>query len=80
MLKANVKLHLTSPPTDCMAAMVTCIRASIMTHWLTYSITAPLDEPLVAGSLLESYQTISHALQKALKLLDTITHADDKPD
>jgi len=55
-------------------------KAILHTDELTYSITAPLDEPLVAGSLLESYQRISCALQTALNLLDTNTNADNIPD
>jgi lipoate-protein ligase A len=50
---------------------------------LTYSITTALDEPLMAGSLLESYQRVSVALQKALQLLGVSTTADsqyNKPD
>lgn len=54
-------------------------KAILHTDELTYSITASLDEPLVAGSLLESYQRISLALQKALQLLGTITSAKNKP-
>jgi len=42
---------------------------------LTYSITAPFDEPLVNGSLLESYQRISLGLQKTLALLGIETDA-----
>ena len=55
-------------------------KAILHTDELTYSITAPLDDPLVAGSLLESYQRISRALQTALNLLETNTHADNIPD
>lgn len=54
-------------------------KAILHTDELTYSITAPLDEPLVAGSLLESYQRISRALQKAIQLLGTLTSAENKP-
>lgn len=54
-------------------------KAILHTDELTYSITAPLDEPLVAGSLLESYQRISLALQKALQVIGTSTSADNKP-
>lgn len=43
---------------------------------LTYSITAPVDEPVVSGSLLESYQRISAMLQKALEYLGVQTSAD----
>lgn len=54
-------------------------KAILHTDELTYSITAPLDEPLVSGSLLESYQRISMALQKALTSLGTSTSADNRP-
>lgn len=53
-------------------------RAILHTDELTYSVTAALDEPLVAGSLLESYQRISSALQHALDLLGAATRADQK--
>lgn len=51
-------------------------KAILHTDELTYSITAPLDAPLVSGTLLESYQRISHALQKALEALGVKTQAD----
>ena len=54
-------------------------KAILHTDELTYSITAPLDEPLVSGSLIESYQRISLGLQKALQLLGLQTIAEDKP-
>lgn len=54
-------------------------RAILHTDELTYSITAPLDEPLVAGSLLESYHRISLGLQKALQLLGLLTFNENKP-
>jgi len=43
---------------------------------LTYSITAPLNDPIMAGSLLESYRRISAALQKSLEFLGISTSAD----
>jgi lipoyl(octanoyl) transferase len=55
-------------------------KAILHTDELTYSISAPLDNPLVAGSLLESYQRISKVLQKALQLLGIMTNADDEPE
>lgn len=45
---------------------------------LTYSITAPLDEPMMAGSLLDSYRRISAALQRSLELLGVATAADQQ--
>lgn len=53
-------------------------RAILHTDEMTYSVTAAADEPLVSGSLLDSYQRISSALQHALDLLGTETRADQK--
>jgi lipoyl(octanoyl) transferase len=44
-------------------------RAILHTDELTYSVTAPLDEPRVAGSVLESYRRLSLALVEALRML-----------
>jgi lipoate-protein ligase A len=55
-------------------------KAILHTDELTYSISAPLDEPLVLGSLLESYQRISLGLQKALQQLGLQTIAENKSD
>lgn len=44
-------------------------RAILHTDELTYSIAAPLDDPVAQGTLLESYQRISFALLSALALL-----------
>jgi lipoate-protein ligase A len=44
-------------------------RAILHTDELTYSVTAPLDEPRVAGSVLESYNRLARALLAALRLL-----------
>jgi len=44
-------------------------RAILHTDELTYSVTAPLAEPRVAGSVLESYQRLSQALLLALTSL-----------
>ena len=44
---------------------------------LTYSIIAPLDEPRVKGTILESYQRLSGALLTALKIIGI--QADSKP-
>jgi lipoate-protein ligase A len=44
-------------------------KAILHTNEITYSITAPLDNPVVVGTLLESYQKISQALLEALVLL-----------
>jgi len=44
-------------------------RAILHTDELTYSITAPNDEPRVAGSILESYNRLAGALLQAVKSL-----------
>ncbi len=51
-------------------------RAILHADEFTYSLTAPVDEPAVSGSLLESYQRISAALQKGLNILGIATTAD----
>ena len=45
-------------------------RAILHTDELTYSVIAPLSEPRVAGSVLESYQRLSRALLAALHVLN----------
>lgn len=44
-------------------------RAILHTDELTYSVTAPLDDPLLSGTLLESYRKISLALLTGLEFL-----------
>jgi lipoate-protein ligase A len=44
-------------------------RAILHTDELTYSVTAPLDEPRLAGSILESYNRLAGALSQAVELL-----------
>ena len=51
-------------------------RAILHTDELTYSIAAPIDDPVMAGSLLESYQRISRALLKALNILGIVARGD----
>ncbi len=51
-------------------------RAILHVDELTYSITAPLDEPRLTGNLLESYRTISRALLMALKILGVTANGD----
>lgn len=51
-------------------------RAILHTDELTYSVTAPLDDPVMVGSLLESYQRISNALLLALNLLGVDARGD----
>lgn len=45
-------------------------RAILHADELTYSVTAPIDDPLLAGNLLESYRKISRALLAALAYLN----------
>lgn len=51
-------------------------RAILHTDELTYSVIAPLDEPRVAGSVLESYCRLAGALLRALQLLGLPAQAD----
>lgn len=51
-------------------------RAILHTDELTYSVTAPLDDPVMAGSLLESYHRISKALLAALGFLGIDARGD----
>jgi lipoyl(octanoyl) transferase len=51
-------------------------RAILHTDELTYSITAAVDNPVVQGSLLESYQRISAALLLALSFLGIVADAN----
>ena len=44
-------------------------RAVLHTDELTYSVIAPLSEPRVAGTVLESYHRLAQALVEALNLL-----------
>jgi lipoate-protein ligase A len=44
-------------------------RAVLHTDEITYSVIAPLDEPRVAGTVLESYRRLAAALVEALRLL-----------
>ena len=53
-------------------------KAILHTDELTYSITTALDEPLMSGSLLESYQRVSAALQRTLQNLGVSTTADSQ--
>jgi lipoate-protein ligase A len=45
-------------------------RAVLHTDELTYSVIAPITEPRVAGTVLESYRRLAEALVEALRLLD----------
>jgi lipoyl(octanoyl) transferase len=44
-------------------------RAVLHTDELTYSVIAPLDEPRVSGTVLESYNRLARALVEALSML-----------
>lgn len=51
-------------------------RAILHIDELTYSISAPLDNPAVNGSLLESYRHLSGGLIKTLEILGVRANAD----
>ncbi len=51
-------------------------RAILHVDELTYSVAAPLDEPRVAGGVLESYRRLSLALLSALEKLGLPARAD----
>lgn len=51
-------------------------RAILHTDELTYSVIAPLDEPRVRGTILESYRRLSAALLAALEFLGLPAQAD----
>ena len=51
-------------------------RAILHTDELTYSVIAPLNDPLVYGSIIESYQRISQALLGALQRIGLPARAD----
>ncbi len=55
-------------------------RAILHADELTYSITAPLDHPLVAGSILESYSRLAKALLETLYRLGLPARADPQYD
>lgn len=48
-------------------------RAILHVDELTYSVIAPIGEPRVKGSILESYRRLSEALVDGLQLLDLVT-------
>jgi lipoate-protein ligase A len=53
-------------------------RAILHTDELTYAVIAPLDEPRLAGSVLESYQRLSQALLEALHRLGIPAQVQEK--
>jgi lipoyl(octanoyl) transferase len=55
-------------------------RAILHADELTYSVIAPIKEPRVAGSILESYSRLALALLSALEILSLPAHAQVNPD
>lgn len=53
-------------------------RAILHVDEITYSICGQINEPILSGTLLESYQKISSALQAALEILGAQTAADER--
>lgn len=53
-------------------------RAILHTDELTYSVTAPDDEPRLAGGVLESYRRLSQALLKSLDKLNVPATGEEK--
>ena len=53
-------------------------RAILHTDELTYSVIAPLDDPIVRGTVVESYQRIAQGFLEALRRLDLDAAADEK--
>jgi len=53
-------------------------RAILHTDELTYSVCGLLNDPVLSGTLLESYSKLSQAIQFALSLLGIQTTADEK--
>jgi lipoate-protein ligase A len=54
-------------------------RAILHTDEITYSVIAPLDEPRVAGTVLESYSRLAAALVEALHLLNLPVEVQERP-
>ena len=54
-------------------------RAILHTDELTYSVAGPLNEPRLAGSVLESYRVLAAALLRALQILGVSAQAQEKP-
>jgi lipoyl(octanoyl) transferase len=53
-------------------------RAVLHTDEITYSVIAPLNEPRVAGTVLESYNRIAHALMEVLRLLGLLVEIEER--
>lgn len=55
-------------------------RAILHTDELTYSVIVPVDEPRLAGGVLESYQVVAGALLEALRRLSIPAESKQHPD
>jgi lipoyl(octanoyl) transferase len=55
-------------------------RAILHADELTYSVTAPIENPILKGSVIESYRRISIALVAALRLIGLCTDSNKKND
>jgi lipoate-protein ligase A len=55
-------------------------RSILHTDELTYSLSLPMNDPLAAGGIVESYRRISRALMRGLELLGMIPQADKMAD
>lgn len=55
-------------------------RAILHTDELTYSVVAPLDNPLLVGGVLESYNRLAQALLRAMRELGMAVEAKEKAD
>ena len=53
-------------------------RAILHADELTYSVCAPIDDPIVKGSILESYHRISRALIRGLEIIGVKTESTPK--
>ena len=53
-------------------------RAVLHADELTYSVIAPLNEPRVAGTVIESYQRLAQALVETLNLLNIQVEVNEK--
>src|SRR5260221_6193575 len=54
-------------------------RAILHTEELTYSVALPLDHPLIAGTILDSYRRLSAALLIAVQTIGLDANADKRP-
>jgi lipoate-protein ligase A len=55
-------------------------RAILHTDELTYSVALPIDHPLVAGTIIDSYRRLSAALLTAVQSIGLDVHADKRAD